>query len=306
MLQIKKITNQNELLDHIYIHNKYISCKIFHNLGASIQEFIVNGVSIIDGITIDQIGIDEYYNTHKSSLLFPFPNRVKDGNYNFGGSNYQLKINEPKKHNAIHGMLFDKHFKIVDHAVNSEEASVSLSYTSDGTMEGYPFKFVFIVKYTIKPEGALSVTFDIKNTDKVAFPFGIGWHPYFKSDNLEDGTLTFASKEHFIFNERSIPDTIKISEIPSTFSINKHTYDDGFSLINASVIYKDSKYILAINFENNIIPYLHIYTPDHRKNIAIEPMTCATDAFNNKHGLLELEPKHSFKWVIEIKITPIE
>ncbi len=212
MLQIKKITNQNDLLDHIYIYNKHISCKIFPNLGASIQEFIVKGISIIDGITIDQNGIDAYFNTHKSAILFPFPNRVKDGNYDFGGSNYQLKINEPKKHNAIHGMLFDKHFKIVDQAVNAEEASVSLSYTSDGTLEGYPFKFVFIVKYTIKPEGALSVTFDVKNTDKIAFPFGIGWHPYFKSDNLEDSTLTFDSKEHFIFNEKSIPDTIKNSK----------------------------------------------------------------------------------------------
>ncbi|MGB5364183.1 MAG: aldose 1-epimerase, partial [Aureibaculum sp.] len=244
MLQIKKITNQNDLLDHIYIYNKHISCKIFPNLGASIQEFIIKGISIIDGVTIDQNGIDAYFNTHKSAILFPFPNRVKDGNYDFGGSNYQLKINEPKKHNAIHGMLFDKHFKIVDQAVNAEEASVSLSYTSNGTLEGYPFKFVFIVKYTIKPEGVLSLSFHVKNTDKIAFPFGIGWHPYFKSNNLDDSTLTFASKEHFIFNERSIPDTIKISEMPFTFSINNHTYDDGFSLINASLIYKDSKYIL--------------------------------------------------------------
>lgn len=82
--------------------------------------------------------------------------------------------------------------------------------------------------------------------------------------------------------------------------------DDGFSLQKAYIKYVDSKYELTIEFENKITPYLQIYTPSHRKNIAIEPMTCATDAFNNKYGLLELDAKETFKWEIMLDITLIE
>ncbi len=36
-------------------------------------------------------------------ILFPFPNRIRDGKYNFGGKDYNLPLNDPAKKNAIHG-----------------------------------------------------------------------------------------------------------------------------------------------------------------------------------------------------------
>ena len=49
--------------------------------------------------------------------------------------------------------------------------------------------------------------------------------------------------------------------------------------------------------------FLQVYTPPHRKSIAIEPMTCAPDAFNNKDGLIVLGPFESFYAVCGIKHT---
>jgi aldose 1-epimerase len=42
---------------------------------------------------------------------------------------------------------------------------------------------------------------------------------------------------------------------------------------------------------------LQIYTPPHRKSIAIENLSSAPDAFNNKIGLIELgaEESHAFQ-----------
>ncbi|KAA3635266.1 MAG: hypothetical protein DWQ02_10115, partial [Bacteroidetes bacterium] len=37
-------------------------------------------------------------------------------------------------------------------------------------------------------------------------------------------------------------------------------------------------------------PYLQVYTPPHRNSIAIEPMTCPPDVYNNGVGLIELIP----------------
>ncbi|MCB0643138.1 MAG: hypothetical protein KDC44_15925, partial [Phaeodactylibacter sp.] len=36
--------------------------------------------------------------------------------------------------------------------------------------------------------------------------------------------------------------------------------------------------------------FLQVFTPDHRQSIAIEPMTCNVDAFNNREGLIVLKP----------------
>ena len=302
MFEVREVRNENYLLHHIDVHNKDISCKIFPNLGGSIQEFIYKGVPIIDGITIDDDGIDDYFNTHKSALLFPFPNRVKDGNYSFNGKNYQMYLNEPKLKNSIHGLVFDKHFKIENSNVTSNEAKISLSYTSDGLIKGYPFKFIFHIEYSIKINGEIITTIEIQNMDEKTLPFGIGWHPYFTAQNLENSTLSFDSHEHFIFSERSIPENIVRSELPTKLIIGNKMFDDGFSLSKDSVQFDDPRYKLNLKFSNNITPYLQIYTPSHRKNIAIEPMTCATDALNNKYGLLALEAGEVFQWEITLVV----
>ena len=40
--------------------------------------------------------------------------------------------------------------------------------------------------------------------------------------------------------------------------------------------------------------YLQVYTPPGRESIAIEPMTCAPNAFNNGMGLIRLDPGEAF------------
>ena len=306
MFQVREVPNENNLLSYIQLINDDISCKIFPNLGASIQEFIYKGLKIIDGISINKNGIDDYFNTYKSALLFPFPNRIKDGNYTFNNTDYQLDLNEPQLQNAIHGLVYNKHFKIVNKCTNSKEAKVSLTYKSDGLLVGYPFKFIFNIEYAIKMDGEITTSIEVINIDEKTLPFGIGWHPYFISQNLEKSSLSFNSDEHFICSERNIPQKIEKFELPSSFTIKNKIFDDGFSLLKSKVKFFDSKYELNLHFENKRKPFLQIYTPNHRKTIALEPMTCATDAFNNKNGLLQLSANENFKWEIILKVTPID
>ncbi len=37
--------------------------------------------------------------------LIPWPNRVRDGRYEFAGADQQLALTEPDHHNAIHGLV---------------------------------------------------------------------------------------------------------------------------------------------------------------------------------------------------------
>lgn len=49
------------------------------------------------------------------AALIPWPNRLRDGKYHFDGSDYQLALTEPEKHNAIHGLLRWRPWQLVRH-----------------------------------------------------------------------------------------------------------------------------------------------------------------------------------------------
>ena len=59
MFRLEKIDNPNSKLCHYLITSKKdnIKCKIFQNLGASIQELTFNETQIIDGISTDNSGL---------------------------------------------------------------------------------------------------------------------------------------------------------------------------------------------------------------------------------------------------------
>ena len=47
-------------------------------------------------------------------------------------------------------------------------------------------------------------------------------------------------------------------------------------------------------------PFFQVFTPPHRESIALEPMSCNVDAFNNGEGLVSLEAGET--WTGEMKI----
>jgi aldose 1-epimerase len=49
-------------------------------------------------------------------------------------------------------------------------------------------------------------------------------------------------------------------------------------------------------------PYFQVFTPPHRESIALEPMTCNVDAFNNKNGLVTLASNETWEGKIEIAV----
>jgi len=58
----------------------------------------------------------------------------------------------------------------------------------------------------------------------------------------------------------------------------------------AQCILENDKYILIVK-PSDAYPYLQLYTPDHRKSIAIENLSGAPDCFNNKMGLHIMQPQ---------------
>lgn len=299
-MQINKISHSNELLDHIHIHHKHLSVKIFPKLGGSVQELIVDGTRIIDGITIDESGLDDYANSYKSAVLFPFPNRIKDGAYQYLDNAYQLDINEKSLNNALHGLVFDKTFQLTASEMHEERAKLELTYKSDGTLPGFPFRFKLKLIYRISFQGGLSLTFKIKNTDNGTFPYGMGWHPYFYTNNLASALISIPAQDFYSSDKRGLPREPVLAQLPPEFELDDKNFDDAFSLKNPRCDLKTDTYDVSLGFKYPEGTYLQVYTPPHRNNIAIEPMTCLANSFNNKIGFSELAPKKSDTWRIDL------
>lgn len=301
MLATQEIRHELALLNHIHIYDETISCKVFPNLGGSIQELTWKGISIIDGINSNQEGIDRYYSAYQSAILFPFPNRIENGQYTYQNQTFQLNINDQEYGHALHGLVYDKTFLINDIITKNDAVEIKLTYTSDGTLKGFPFQFQLDVNYSIAPSGSLTISCKVENIGNKSFPFGIGWHPYFKADKLYMYSLESNTSDVFFTNEHKIPLEATNSDLETTILIDQLNFDHSYQLQKPIVHFTTQYYKFSLAMEHTETSFLQLYTPEDRKSIALEPMTCIGNSFNHGIGLLELLPNETYNWSANLK-----
>ncbi|PWG06626.1 aldose 1-epimerase [Polaribacter aquimarinus] len=292
--------NNNKKKNTLEISNsdKTVFGKICLNQGASLQELILKGTEIIQDLSPLP-----YKTTYASSILFPFANRIKDGKYSFDGNDYLLETNQQEEQNALHGFIFDKEFEVLSTEMKDDYAAIILSYAETNKNTGFPFTYKVQATY-IFTQSSVSLSLNIKNTDNKTFPFTLGWHPYFISEDLSKSTLKFDCKQKLIIGDRNI--TTGVTDINDTviFNIENKELDDCWTLNSDKIIFVTPSYNLSFSSdeEDN---FMQAYTPPRKNTIAIEPTTGVSDSFNNKIGLKQLHPKQDYKitWNIEIDIN---
>lgn len=304
MFQLLKRTHTNPALDRISVvhSSENFNIEIYPNLGASLQRFVKNNIQIIDGISNDDEGLETYKQRYNSSWLFPFPNRIENGKYLFEGKEYQLKTNETALHNALHGFVYNKNFDLIQEEVSENFTELKFHYSYGGAIQGYPFPFDFQVSYTIKLN-TIEINIKALNTGSSNMPFGIGWHPYFKSDALSKSILNFDGTSQYEVNDHMIPvkETTLKNDLP--LELKDISLDDCFMSRTTKTNFNAGNYHLKIEFEpTHTRNFIQCYTPPARDCIAIEPMTCAPNAFNNEYGLLILKPNEQYLWNIKMTL----
>lgn len=300
MYIIEVVKNQNPLLNQIVIKNEKFNFYgiIYPNLGASLQKLSLNFVEMINGISNDQEGLNDYKNTYKSAFLFPFPNRISEGKYEFDQTKYKLNCNETTLNNALHGHIYNKPFSVKNSEANENNAVVSFFYVDEGKTKGFPFPYQIEIIYTFSAN-KIDINFNILNTGKKSFPFGIGWHPYFKTGNLNLNSLDFEAENQYLLDEKMIPLKEISLKFKTPLTLGNTFLDDCFIAKKPKVSFICDTYKIEMDFSSTSKKnYLQVYMPPAKNCIAIEPMTCAPNAFNNKNGLLVLEPNAHFDWQI--------
>jgi aldose 1-epimerase len=249
----------------------------------------------------------------KGSKLSPFVCRLKNGRYHFSGKEYTTNKFFLEKH-AIHGLIYDAAFTVINKWANEKSAGVTLSYQYTATDNGYPFKYTCAVTYELKKENALTITTTITNNDEGIIPMQDGWHPYFTfGGSINDLQFEFQSKAIVEFNSGLLPTgkLIPYEEFGSLKKIGTTELDNCFTVNFAECqpmcVLRDATKKLQIEIHpDKTYPYLQIYTPPHRNSIAIENLSGAPDAFNNGMGLTVLQPGETVNFTTMYKITSLQ
>ncbi|MCL4447446.1 MAG: aldose 1-epimerase [Candidatus Thermoplasmatota archaeon] len=217
------------------------------------------------------------------ATLIPFANRVRSASYKWRGRNYRLPKNSGE--NSIHGFT-----KEMDWEVKQENGSLVLSTTIDG--EDYPT--ILECQSTISlTDNSLSIKIEIFNTGDYATPLSIGLHPYF----IHDGRWRIkrpSSLKMLNYVDSYFPDGTMTNIDSKKLSSKGKTEFDNCFYVGPNLILETATHEVSIRTEN--MDYFVIYNGDYSNgdSVAIEPMTSAPDAFNNRIGLVTLRPNSKF------------
>lgn len=269
--------------------------------GAQVQRLVVKGQDLIDGFANEEEVKSNAWG--KSGLLYPFPNRLEDGKYTWLDKEYQFPINDQDTDNALHGFGMQQALTVENITLEKEQAVVELQGAYSGDLVYYPWAISIHLRYTLSLEAGFSMKLEIKNESKKPIPVGMGWHPYFwLGDNPEQAQLKLPPVAQVEIDCRMIPtgSLVAMDEFIETKKINGTQLDTGFKLFRPG---KRSEAELTIPAKGTLkywqesgfskYKYLQVFIPPARKSIALEPMTCNIDAFNNKNGLVRLMPGKS-------------
>ncbi|MDQ6804876.1 MAG: aldose 1-epimerase family protein [Actinomycetota bacterium] len=279
-------------------------------VGGGLRAYALGTWDVIDGY-----GVQERCTGGRGQPLIPWPNRLRDGRYRWKGAEIQLDLSEPAVQNAIHGLMRWRNWEVRAR----EPARVVLGNVLHGE-PGYPFILGLEIEYALGPLG-LTVTTSALNLGSESCPYGAGMHPYFSlgAETIDDAILTVPATVRLLADERGIPvGEEPVADGPLDFRAPREfgatQIDTCFTELDRDEAGNVRVELRAADGSRQITvwaspeyEYLMVFTGDtlaaerRRRGVAIEPMTCAPDAFRSGAGLVRLEPgeRHAASWGIE-------
>ncbi len=230
-------------------------------------------------------------------ILFPFPNRIREGKFTFDGKAYTFdqKLGAP---NSIHGLLLSQPYHVECTSADAEnDASIVCRLDSrefPEIMRQYPLPFEIQITYILK-EAILTMGVNVKNTGDRNMPMGFGIHPYFRvplssSSSPERCLITVPASKYWELDE-FLP-TGRIFDLEGDYDLRERKplagrqFDDVLTGVILSdgvsrCVIDDQDLGLRMILESDAqFRELVVYTPPDRSSICFEPYTCPTNAIN--------------------------
>jgi aldose 1-epimerase len=280
-------------------------------VGGGLRTYRVGDWDVLDGYSETDM-----CSGGRGQPLMPWPNRVRDGRYTYGGESFQLGLSEPSSGTAIHGLVRWANWTVATRST----AHVRMEHVLHA-QAGYPYILALAIEYTLEDSG-LTVHTEASNRGAHPCPFGAGAHPYLAAgtQTIDSCLLQVPAARRLCTDEHSVP--IGSDAVPGTDydfraarPIGSTQLDTGYYELardgdrRARVTLSDPATGRTVTlWQDESYPYVMVFTGDalpeperRRQGLAVEPMTCAPNAFNSGDGLLTLAPGERFSglWGIE-------
>jgi aldose 1-epimerase len=193
--------------------------------------------------------------------MAPWAGRIRGGRFSFDGVDHQLAINhhdgpDPRNAHAIHGLAFDRPWRVHDVSGTSWTCSLDFDWVFGGV----------VTQSVTVHDDHVNVTLMVASTG-AAFPAEIGWHPWFRKPDRFD----FAPTSMYLRDAFGIPtgELVEPSEGP---------WDDCFVNSDPVVLRYGRAIAPLVRVESDCDHWVVYDHPSHAT--CVEPQSGPPDAFN--------------------------
>lgn len=246
--------------------------------------------------------VDEFSDAFLGKTLLPWPNRIAGGRYPWNGTVHQLPVNDVEHGAALHGLVTWTEWQIAD----VQPDAVTLT-TFVAPRPGYEWPLESTVVYSLDPSDGLTIRIETVNVGTETAPYGVSVHPYIRlgDRDVDALELTLPAARVYTTDARMTPVADgPVADAGLDFraprAVGATVLDHAFTGLpqgpwTIAVAEPASGIGVAITGD---VGYAQVYTSDAmgRTALAVEPMSCAPDAFNSGDGLIALAPgeRHRF------------
>jgi aldose 1-epimerase len=276
-------------------------------VGAALRRYVVDGVDVLEGYPSTEMCTGA-----RGQSFIPWPNRIADGRYAFGGEELQLPLTEPAAGNAIHGLTRWTPW----HLLHDNHVSLRFGHWLP-PQPGYPFALRCEITYRLTSSG-LVVETTATNVGDAPCPYATGAHPYLQlgAEHVDELQVRVPAATWYPTDDRGIPIEHRSvigtdRDLRELTLIGDLVLDTAFTDLERStdgtstVLVSRSDGFRVELWMDEQYRYVELFTGDslpeksrRRRSLGVEPMTAAPNAFRTGDGLLTLGPgsSHQATW----------
>lgn len=232
--------------------------------------------------------------------MVPFVGRIPHGEFSWRGRRVRLPANMSPEPHAIHGFGWQSNWQVSA----AEKNSATLRHSSEET--DWPWLYEAFQVFKLEHR-KLEYSLRLNNKSEQPMPAGLGWHPYFPSQNatLFAQTKSEARLPHSLEPLSSATETATM-QLREGCTVSALSIDNVFELSDPTIVARWPTHTLTLESDPPS-RFATIYSPPASEFFCAEPVThipgahaIADPLFET--GLVELQPGEEMRLMIELHL----
>jgi aldose 1-epimerase len=266
---------------------------------------------------------------HGIPILFPFPNRIRDARFEYGGRAFDLIAN--KGPNAIHGFALEAPWEVVAHEATDAGARIvgrfQISRNAPEDRPRWPSDAAIELSYTLAGR-RLTLEATVTNPGPSDLPWGFGIHPYYHLPFRPDGDaaktrVVLPASRYWVLEDTLPTGEVRPVDPARDFRLGKPMAGLEADDILTGLEFEGARCTCRLIDENLGAEFrlsfgrefreLVVFTPPFYPGgvVAVEPYTQTTDAIHLQArgvdaGLRVLQPGGSDRLAITLETADLE